>query len=135
MSRVSEADDAAGVLAVADDEFRAMGSADITSFLRLLAPDVVFFPPNDSPKSGCEVAPWIREFLEGYAVDFEEHHHDDVLLFGSWAFLRTRFRWKVSPRGGGDPLVRLGNTVRLFRRSDTEAWQLAREIWTTYPES
>jgi ketosteroid isomerase-like protein len=124
---------AAAVLAVADEEFRAMASGDVAAFLHVLAPDVVFFPPNDAPKSGQKIAPWIGEFLKGYAVEFEQHQHDDVLVADNWAVLCTSFRWRVSPRAGGDALLRLGNTVRLFRRHEAGAWQLAREIWTTYP--
>jgi ketosteroid isomerase-like protein len=124
---------AAAVQAVADDEFRAMASGDVAAFLRILAPDVVFFPPNEAPKSGPGVAPWIGEFLRGYTVEFQQHRHDDVLLADTWALLRTSFSWRVAPRAGGDAVVRLGNTVRLFRRDDAGAWQLAREIWTTYP--
>ncbi len=36
----------AAVKGVADAEFRAMTSGDVAAFLRMLAPDVVFFPPN-----------------------------------------------------------------------------------------
>lgn len=124
---------ATAVKAVADEEFRAMASGDVPAFLHLLAPDVVFFPPNEPPKAGSAVAPWIGDFLSGYTVEFEQHHHDEVLLADDWALLRTGFRWRVTPRAGGDAFARLGNTVRLFRRDDGGAWQLAREIWTTYP--
>jgi ketosteroid isomerase-like protein len=124
---------ATAVKAVADEEFRAMARGDLAAFLRLLAPDVVFFPPNEPPRSGSAVAPWIGEFLSGYTVDFQQYHHDDVLLSDRWALLRTSFKWRVAPRAGGDALVRLGNTVRLFRQDDKGVWQLAREIWTTYP--
>jgi ketosteroid isomerase-like protein len=123
---------ARAVRGVADEEFTAMAKGDIKSFLGLLAPDVIFFPPNEPPKSGSAVAPWIHEFLRGYTVEFQQHQHDDVFLADGWALLRTGFRWQVTPRAGGDALVRLGNTVRLFRQDDTGAWQLAREIWTTY---
>jgi ketosteroid isomerase-like protein len=124
---------AKGVKAVADEEFGAMATGDVAAFLRLLAPDAVFFPPNEPPKSGAAVAPWIGEFLGGYTVEFQQHHHEDVLLGERWAVLRTAFQWSVAPRRGGETLVRLGNTVRLFRQDDTGSWRLAREIWTTYP--
>ena len=119
--------------AVADEEFRTMARGDLAAFLGLLAPDVVFFPPNEPPKSGASVEPWMGAFLDGYTVEFQEHHHDEVLLGDDWALLRTRFRWRVVPRSGGDGFVRLGNTVRVFRLSGMGTWQLAREIWTTYP--
>ncbi len=121
------------VEAVADEEFQAMERGDTAGFLRLLAPDAVFFPPNESPISGPAVGPWIGEFLSRYTVRFEQHRHEDVLLADRWAVLCTGFRWRVVPQDGGDAIVRLGNTVRLFRQNDTGAWQLAREIWNTYP--
>jgi len=124
---------AAAVRAVADDEFRAMATGDVEAFARLLAPDAIFFPPNEPPKSGPAVAPWIGAFLGAYGVCFEEQHHDDVLLADGWALLRTGFRWKVTPRAGGEAIDRLGNTVRVFRQDEAGAWRLAREIWTTYP--
>ena len=124
---------AKAVESVADEEFRAMAAGDVGAFLRILAPDVVFFPPNEPPKSGSAVAPWIGQFLSGYTVEFQERHHDEVLLGHEWALLRTSFRWRVAPRAGGDAFVRLGNTVRLLRQDARGTWQLAREIWTTYP--
>jgi ketosteroid isomerase-like protein len=124
---------AVAVKALADEEFRTMASGDVPAFLRILAPDVAFFPPNEPPKTGSAVAPWIGDFLSGYTVEFQQQHHDEVLLADDWALLRTGFRWRVAPRAGGDAVVRLGNTVRLFRRDDAGAWRLAREIWTTYP--
>ena len=124
---------ATAVRAVADEEFDAMAKGDVAAFLRLLAPDAVFFPPNEPPKSGPEVAPWIGGFLSGFTVQFQERRHEDVLLGERWAALRTDFRWKVAPKGPGDAIVRRGTTVRLLRQDDGGAWRLAREIWTTYP--
>jgi ketosteroid isomerase-like protein len=124
---------AAAVTAVADDEFRAMETGDVAALARLLAPDAIFFPPNEPPKSGATVAPWLGDFLRAFAVRFEERHHDDVLLADGWAVLRTGFRWKVTPRSGGAAIDRRGNTVRVFRQDAAGAWRLSREIWTTYP--
>jgi ketosteroid isomerase-like protein len=132
-ARADSGSAATAVKAVADEEFRAMAAGDVAAFLRILAPDAVFFPPNEPPKSGSAVEPWISEFLAGYAVEFQEHGHDEVLLADGWALLRTGFRWTVAPRAGGQGFVRLGNTVRLFRQNEAGTWQLAREIWTTYP--
>ena len=126
-------DSAAAVKAVADDEFRAMANGEVDAFARLLAPDAIFFPPNEPPKSGPAVAPWIGGFIGAYAVSFVERHHDDVLLADGWALLRTGFWWKVTPRAGGEAIDRLGNTVRVFRQDEAGAWRLSREIWTTYP--
>jgi ketosteroid isomerase-like protein len=123
----------AAVKATADDEFRAMATGDVAAFERLLAPDATFFPPNEPPKSGPAVVPWIGAFLGAYVVLFEEQHHDDVLLANGWALLRTGFRWKVTPRTGGAAIDRLGNTVRVFRQDEAGAWRLSREIWATYP--
>jgi ketosteroid isomerase-like protein len=118
---------------VADEEFRAMAHADVAAFLKLLSPDVVFFPPNEAPRSGSAVAPWIGQFLSGYTVEFLSHRHDECLLAEGRALLRTSFKWRVTPRAGGEHFIRLGNTVRVFRQDETGAWLLTREIWTTYP--
>jgi ketosteroid isomerase-like protein len=124
---------AAEVQGVADDEFRAMASGDVAAFLDLLSPDVVFFPPNEAPRSGSAVAPWIGQFLSGYTVEFLRHRHDECFLAEGQALLRTSFKWRVTPRAGGEDLVRQGNTMRVFRQDETGAWRLTREIWTIYP--
>jgi ketosteroid isomerase-like protein len=124
---------AATVKAIADEEFQAMARGDVASFLGLLAPDVAFFPPNTPPKSGSAVEPWIAEFLADFSVEFQQCQHHETLLGAGWAELRTAFRWKVTPRRGGEAVVRMGNTVRLFRQDESGTWKLAREIWTTYP--
>jgi ketosteroid isomerase-like protein len=117
---------------VADEEFRVMEAGDVSRFLDLVTDDVIFFPPNSSPKTGDAVAPWIAEFLQGYTVAFQERRHDELLTSDDWAVLRTSFRWRVAPRAGGDGFVRRGNTVRVFRRAGNGSWQLAREIWNTF---
>jgi ketosteroid isomerase-like protein len=119
--------------AVGDEEFRLMETGDVDAFLALLSSDVLFLPPNDSPKAREAVAPWIRRFIDGFSVKFLEHSHDETLLLGDWALLRTSFRWRVTPRAGGEALVRLGTTLRVFRREPAAPWRLAREIWNTYP--
>jgi ketosteroid isomerase-like protein len=124
---------AQAVCAVADEEFRVMESGDVAGFLTLLAPDTLFLPPNDSPKVGAAVGPWIADFLKDFRVHFQAHKHEEIITLGEWTVLRTSFRWSVIPRTGGDALVRLGNTVRFFRRDDAGSWRLAREIWNTYP--
>jgi ketosteroid isomerase-like protein len=133
MSRDNEeASSEAAVRAVADEELRAMESGDLAGFLKLLADDAVFFPPNSPPVAGAAVAPWIGEFLEAYRVTFETFRHEELLFLGEWAVLRTSFRWKVVSRTGQDSFLRLGTTVRTFRRTRTSVWRLAREIWNTY---
>jgi ketosteroid isomerase-like protein len=94
---------AEAVCALADEEFRAMESADVPAFMALLAPDVLFLPPNDRPKEGGGVAPWIREFLKGFGVVFQGRSHEELLRLGEWAVLRTSFRWRVAaPVSTGD---------------------------------
>jgi ketosteroid isomerase-like protein len=124
---------AQAVYAVADEEFHVMESGNAAAFVALLAPDAIFLPPNDSPKEGAAVGPWMAEFLEGFKVHFQEREHEEIVMLGEWAVLRTSFRWSVVPRTEGDALVRFGNTVRFFRRGRTGSWRLAREIWNTYP--
>jgi len=133
MQLATQTSSVSAVTGVADEEFHAMACGDVAAFLRILAPDVVFFPPNEVPKSGAAVATWIGAFLTGYEVEFLQHAHDEVLLAEDWALLRTSFRWKVVARASREDFVRLGNTVRVFRRQEDGRWQLAREIWTTYP--
>lgn len=120
------------VIVVADQEFRRMEAGELEPLLELLADDVLFLPPNDAPKSGEAVAPWLGEFLRGFRVRFLDQRHDEILAHGDWAVLRTSFRWRVAPRAGGDALARCGTTVRTFRREADGAWRLAREIWNTY---
>jgi ketosteroid isomerase-like protein len=123
----------AEVPGVADEEFRAMACGDVAAFLSLLSPDVVFFPPNEAPRSGSAVAPWIGQFLSGYTVEFLSYRHDECFLAEGRALLRTSFKWRVTPRAGGEDFVRQGNSMRVFRQDETGAWLLTREIWTTYP--
>ena len=110
-----------------------MERGELAPLLGLLASDVVFFPPNDSPKAGDAVAPWLGDFMTRAIVQFQEYTHDEVVASGDWALLRTSFRWRVVPRSGGDAPLRLGTTMRLFRRDAAGDWRLAREIWNTYP--
>jgi len=120
------------VTAVADQEFGFMERGELASLLGLLASDAVFFPPNDSPKTGNAVGPWLQDFMNRAIVHFR---HDEVVTHGEWAVLRTSFQWRVVPRSGEEATARRGTTLRMFRRDAAGAWRLAREIWNTYAES
>lgn len=119
--------------AAVDEEVAAMASDDIDRLLAVLADDAVFLPPNLAPKKGVELAAWLREFLAEWRIEWLAFSHDDVEEAGDLAYERFSYRWRVTPKGSGDPLVAPGKGVHVLRRESDGRWKIAREIWNSSP--
>jgi len=125
----------AAVLAAVQAEREAVESGDINRYLRTLAEDAIFMPPNSAAKAGAELREWLRSFLADVRVEWLSFVSSEVLLFGGAAYHAYTYSWRVCPRSGGEAKVTSGKGVHLLELQVDGTWRIGREIWNASPTS
>jgi ketosteroid isomerase-like protein len=133
MADVSPEVDRQRVLDVTEAEMAAVSKADVAGYFSLLAADAVFMPPNTLPKEGDELRHWLRDFLERFRAEWLEYVHDEIVVLGDLAYHRYTYRWRVTPRSGGEPVLGQGKGLQILRRQSDAPWRLTRSIWNANP--
>jgi len=125
--------DRKGVLAAADQEAQAAATNNVEAYFAVLADDAVYLAPNTLAKGGLELRQWLREFLEGFRIEWLEHAHGSTEISGDLAYHDYSYTWRVSPRHGGDGPVTQGKGLLVLRRESDGAWKIVRNIWNAEP--
>lgn len=120
---------------LADCEAAAMASGDIDAYCALLHENAIFLPPNSLPKEGVELRDWMSDFLLNYKIEWNRYIHDEVVVFGEYAYHRYSYSWRVIPRSSSKSILAQGKGVHVMRRSAIGNWKLFREIWNSNPSS
>ena len=121
------------ILAVIDREVASASQSDFEEYDAILADDAVFMPPNGHPRSGAELRTWLRQFLEGFAVEWLSFQHGDVAVDGRHGYHSYEYEWRVTPRVGGEAIVSCGKGLHVLRREADGSWRIVREIWNPSP--
>ncbi len=106
----------------------ATGAGDIDKVLSLMADDVVFLVPGQSPFGKQEFAATLRApaGLPMPQIDGRSEIQE-IRVLGDWAFMWTKLSVEVTPAAaGGRPTKRAGHTLSILRKNDGR-WQLARD--------
>jgi uncharacterized protein (TIGR02246 family) len=105
----------------------ASKAGDVDTVLSLMTEDVVFLVAGQPPmrKADFERASRAQSGPDAPTIDGESEI-EDLQVMGDCAFAWTRLRVTVTPRDGGKPMVRAGNTLTVFRREHGR-WFLARD--------
>ena len=127
--------DQRSVRMVAGEEAAAIEAGDSKRYLSLLAPDALFMPPDSSPKSGHDLREWLREFVGQKNVEYLKLTDDETVVEGCLAYHRFTYRWKLTPKAGGEARMGCGKGIHILRRQPDGAWKIAREIWNATPDS
>jgi ketosteroid isomerase-like protein len=122
------------VVAVADEEAAAARDGDAAAYFAVLAEDAVFLPPNQDAKQGAELRDWLSNFLGTYKVEWLEYVHDESVIMGDLAYHRYSYRWKVTPKAGGEPTLASGKGLHVLQREPDGGWKISRNLWNTSPQ-
>ena len=103
----------------------ATRAKDTKKVLSLMADDVVFLQPGKQPMRGKS------EFAEEQSqlkdLDFEANSEiKEIRIFGEWAYIWTALSIVVTPRDGGKPMKRSGNTLSILQKRAGD-WLLYRD--------
>ena len=110
----------------------AVNAGDLGRLLALMADDVVFVTPGQSPIGR-------DEFPVGFSA---AHEHSrirctselqDVVVVGEVAYTMSRDSLEVTPRAGGAGVTLAGHRITIYRKQPDGRWLLARDAHTLSP--
>ena len=110
-------------------EIDAVAESNIESYSSLLTKDSEFMPPNSLPLKGKELLLWLKDFLEKFNVEWIEFLHKNVEAAEGLGFHEYSFRWRLTPKNGGDSKEHKGKGIHILRKERDGSWKIAREIW------
>ncbi len=132
MTNTSELDRQRAV-AVLDQEVRAIDTGNINLYLEILADDAIFLPPNSPEKAGMDLKEWLSDFLARFKAEWLHYAHVETVVAGDFAYHRFTYRWKVTAKAGGEPVIGQGKGLHILRRQPDSSWKITHEIWNAVP--
>ena len=110
----------------------AVNAGDLDRLLTLMADDVVFLNPGQSPLG-----------RDGFSANFSAAHQrvrircisdlEEVVVVGEVAYTRSRDALSVVPRAGGEETQLAGHRITVYRKQPDGCWLLARDAHTLSP--
>jgi uncharacterized protein (TIGR02246 family) len=106
----------------------ATKAGDIETVLSLMADDVVFLVPGQSPMIGKSAFAAAAKALSDHgAPQFDGTSEiQEIQIFGDWAFMWTKLTVVVTPPGSAPSMTRAGHTLSILRKQNGK-WVLARD--------
>jgi ketosteroid isomerase-like protein len=123
------ADSSSQVVALSQREVDACAAGDIDLYRAILADDAIYMPPNTPPKAGAELRRWLGDFVENFTIEWLDFVHGETVVAEDLAFHDYAYRWKVTPKAGGQPVLGQGKGIHIARRQPGGSWKLVRNIW------
>ena len=114
-------------------ERRAVESGSDEDYWSVLADDAIFMPPNLPPKSGPDLRAWLKDFVERFEVEWLTFTSVDVLVIADLAVHSYSYRWRVTPRSGGESTISVGKGMHVLRKRADGSWLIWRAIWNASP--
>lgn len=110
----------------------AVNAGHLDRLLTLMADDVVFLNPGQSPFG-----------RDGFSANFSAAHQrvrvrclselEEVVVVGEVAYTRSRDALSVTPRAGGEATQLAGHRITVYRKQPDGRWLLARDAHTLSP--
>lgn len=122
------------VLQTTEEEVKAVESGEIERYLPLLTEDAVFMPQNQTTKTGAELRPWLRAFLERVSIRYTRFDHGETIVRDDLAVHSYSCEWIATPRPSGKALTTAFKGMQVLRRASDGSWKIAMHIWNTDPE-
>ena len=107
----------------------AVNAGDLDRLLTLMADDVVFLNPGQSPLG-----------RDGFSANFRVAHQqvrircsselEEVVVIGEVAHTRSRDALSVTPHAGGETTRLAGHRITVYRKQPDGRWLLARDAHT-----
>jgi uncharacterized protein (TIGR02246 family) len=108
------------------DWLAASKAGDVDKVLSLMTDDVVFLVHGERPMHKSEFAAAARSQAGPNAPRVDGSADiQELKVLGDWAFLWTKLRVVVTPKGAA-PITRAGYTLTILRKANGQ-WRLARD--------
>ena len=103
----------------------ASRAGDTDKVLSLMTDEVVFLTPGHPPMRGK--AAFAASLASVKSFDIQARSEiEEIQILGDWAWMWTRLTVTMTPKNGGPPVERAGNTLSILNRR-AGAWKIARD--------
>jgi uncharacterized protein (TIGR02246 family) len=103
----------------------ASKAGDTEKVLSLMADDVVFLVVGQAPMRGKAAFAASQSALAD--IDLEATSEiQEIKVFGEWAYVWTNLTVAMTPKKGGAPVKRAGNTLSILQKQNG-AWVIVRD--------
>jgi|SRR6478752_2994142 uncharacterized protein (TIGR02246 family) len=103
----------------------ASRAGDTDKVLSLMTDDVVFLTPGHPPMRGKAAFAASLASLKSFDIQGRSEI-EEIEIVGDWAWMWTRLTVTMTPKNGGPPVERAGNTLSILDRR-AGAWKIARD--------
>ena len=103
----------------------ASRAGDTDKVLSLMTDDVVFLTPGHPPMRGKAAFAASQAALKSFDIEARSEI-EEIKILGDWAWIWTRLTVSMTPKGGGPPVERAGNTLSILNNR-AGAWMIARD--------
>jgi uncharacterized protein (TIGR02246 family) len=103
----------------------ASRAGDTDKVLSLMTDDVVFLTPGHPPMQGKAAFAASLASLKSFDMQARSEIKE-IEILGDWAWMWTRLTVIMTPKSGGPPVERAGNTLSILNRR-AGAWKIARD--------
>ena len=76
----------------------------------------------------------LRAWAQPYCDQFDMEETitlQEAEIIGDWAFARTKYIWRVTPKAGGETVEEVGKSIGVLKRQSDGSWKIARTIWNS----
>ncbi len=119
---------------VGDTMNERVAKGDLPGIMDLLTEDVVYLPPNDTPKVGKQAYHvWVQPFQTQFAIMGKIMSREIRVAQDQayeWGMLEETFTPR-DPSSGLKPVHFEGKFLRIFLRQPDGSWKIARAMWST----
>lgn len=118
-----------------DQKTVTTNAGDFDGLKILFDENVIFMPPNGPLFQGWEVyRQWAQPYFDEF--DFEEKiKYEEVGVSGDWAFIRTSYTTKSTPKAGGESTLGNGKAIWLLKKQPDGSWKGTHCIWNNNDQS
>lgn len=117
--------DEQAIQALIDNWARATAEGDLHELMAMMADDVVFLTPGQSPMRREDFAAGFMAAIEHVRIEVESEVQE-IGITGDWAWCWNYLDVKVTPHAGGSSNRRAGYTLTILRKEDGK-WVIARD--------
>src|SRR6478609_844358 len=100
----------------------ASRAGDSTKVLNLMTDDVVFLTPGHPPMRGKAAFAASQASLISFDIQ-ARGEIEEIRILGDWAWMWTRLSVTMTPKSGGPPVERAGNTLSILTKRAV-AWMI-----------
>jgi ketosteroid isomerase-like protein len=112
-----------------DQKTETTNTGNFDGLKSLFSENVVFMPPDEPLYKGWEAyREWAQPFFEEFDIE-ENISYEEIEVSGDWAFIRTSYTMRSTPKAGGEPVLGNGKAIWLFKRQADGSWKGTHCIW------